>query len=414
MVDQVFSSGTNLGLVVLGGRLLGPARLGVISVGFAAYVLILVLHRALVPEPLIVAGASRGEPSLRAMSERGIFASLLVGAAAAAIMGILGFLVGGSFGRGLWLFAPWIVPALVQDFWRFLLFRDGRGSSAAANDAVWVLGMALSTLVAVRFRSDWLVVSAWGVGALCGAALGFFQMRLGLRRPGLAWRWWRSEAWPLGRWLGVDRVVATAGSQGAILLIAGLVGASEVGGLRAVQSVFAPLSLLGPAIGLPGLPALSSALHSSPARARWLAARLSGALVGMAFVYLLVIGAFRGQLLSTIFGPAFRAYRDLIYPIAAAQLLVAVGIGFVLLLKAAQRGRSLVMNDVAGASAVLLAVWLMTEANGVQGAAWGLAAGAGFTSALMVLSGTLLSATSAQTPASSEPTAARHSGHESI
>jgi O-antigen/teichoic acid export membrane protein len=409
LVDQVLSSGTNLGLVVLGGRLLGPARLGVISVGFAAYVLILVLHRALVPEPLIVAGASSGKHQWRGMGERGLFASLLLGTTAAAVMGIVGLVAGGPFGRGLLLFAPWILPALVQDFWRFLLFRDGKGASAAANDGAWVVGMGLSTLVTVWFRSDWVVVSAWGMGALCGAGLGFIQTRLGLRRPSLVWRWWRSEVWPLGRWLSIDRVIATAGSQGAILLIAGLAAASDVGGLRAVQSVFAPLSLLGPAIGLPGLPALSSALNSSPARARWLAMRLSGALVGMALVYLLMVGAFGGALLSALFGPAFRSYRNLIYPIATAQLLIAVGVGFILLLKAARRGRSLLVNDLAGASVLLLAVWLLTQMHGVEGAAWALAVGAGFTTALMVLSGALLSVPVAQTPAMSGPAAARAS-----
>lgn len=384
LADQLLSSATNFGLVILAGRLLGPARLGVVSVGFAAYVLILVLHRALVSEPMVVAAAHLDLDGWQLMTRRGVSASLVLGIPLAVSMAAFGLFVGGTIGRGLVLFAPWIVPALLQDLWRFILFRDGRGAAATINDSAWVLGMAIAIPVALSMRSSWSVVAAWGMGASAGALMGFLQTKVRLQGVRASWNWWRAEVWPFGRWLGIDRVVASAGAQGTILLIAGLLSAGDVGGFRAVQSVFAPVSLLGPAIGIPGLPAMSAALFRSTARANTLAFRLSAFLVALTAAYLLLVGMLKGTVLALLYGPPFRAYQSLIYPIAVAQLLVAGSIGFILLMKAARRGPALLVSDTVGAIALFLAVWLLTQNAGLIGAGWGQAIGAGVTTALIV------------------------------
>jgi O-antigen/teichoic acid export membrane protein len=386
LADQLLSSATNFGLVILAARLLGPARLGVVSVVFAASVLILAVHRALVSEPLVVAAASLDAARWQLMSRRSVSATLFFGVPVAACMAAFDPLVGGTFGRGLGLFAPWIVPALLQDLWRFILFRDGRGAAATSNDAAWALGMALAIPVAWSLRTSWGVVAAWGAGASAGALLGFIQTKARPQGAGTSWKWWRAEAWPLGRWLGMDRVVASAGAQGTILIIAGLLNASDVGGFRAVLSVFAPVSLLGPAIGIPGLPAMSAALDRSRAHAERLAVRLSGFLILMTGAYLVLVGSLKGTLLSVLYGPSFRAFEGLIYPIATAQLLIGASMGFILLMKAARQGPSLTLADTVGAAALFLAVWLLSRSNGLTGAAWGQAIGAGVTTALIIAS----------------------------
>jgi O-antigen/teichoic acid export membrane protein len=185
-------------------------------------------------------------------------------------------------------------------------------------------------------------------------------------------------------------VVASAGAQGTILIIAGLLSASDVGGFRAVQSVFAPVSLLGPAIGIPGLPAMSAALGQSRAHAGRLAVRFSGFLILMTGAYLLLVGSLKGTLLALLYGPSFRSFEGLIYPIATAQLLIGASMGFILLMKAARQGPALLVADTVGAAALFLAAWLLTRTDGLTGAAWGQAIGAGVTTALIVVSCTLV------------------------
>ena len=57
MVDQLFSSATNFGLSLLAGRLLGPSGLGVVLIGYFAYLACLSLLRALVSDPLVALAA---------------------------------------------------------------------------------------------------------------------------------------------------------------------------------------------------------------------------------------------------------------------------------------------------------------------------------------------------------------------
>jgi O-antigen/teichoic acid export membrane protein len=386
LVDQILASATNLALVLLVARASGPSGLGVVATGFATYVICLILHRALVAEPLVVANAAQSSETWNRAVERAVTTSLLLGSAGGAIVAVLGMVLHGPAGWGLILFAPWIPAALLQDLWRYVLFRQGRGGAAAANDATWAVVMAGFAALAWTVHADWALVAAWGSGALAGAAIGFRQTHRRAYSLSGSWRWWRNEAWPLGRWLGLDRVVAVVGTQGVTLIAATLVPAADVGGLRAVQSVFAPLSVLGPALSMPGLPAISAAITRSLGDARDVARRISFTLSALTLGYVAVASLAGKPLLALLFGDAFRRYQSLILPVASAQLALALGLGYVLLLKAARQGRVLVRNDAVGTVVTLAASLALTLWMGIEGAAWGWALGSVAASTLMILS----------------------------
>ena len=127
-VAQSLSSATSLSLTLMSGRLLGPTGLGVIFVGFSSYLVVLGLLRALVVDPMIAISSGQGSAE-RLRVDR--FAFTVVGLIACAGTAIL--LVIGSSGstdlvRGLFLFGPWIVPALIEDFLRSLLFQRWEGA----------------------------------------------------------------------------------------------------------------------------------------------------------------------------------------------------------------------------------------------------------------------------------------------
>ncbi len=71
-VAQGFSSATNFGLAVVAGHALGPAHLGIITVGFAGYLLVAGLQRAIVLQPTIAYGASRSADERRSLAECGL------------------------------------------------------------------------------------------------------------------------------------------------------------------------------------------------------------------------------------------------------------------------------------------------------------------------------------------------------
>jgi O-antigen/teichoic acid export membrane protein len=382
--SQGASSVTNLALSLLAGRLLGPSDLGAIFVGFSAYLLAMGFLRSLITDPLTAATAPLDEDARHGATGSALTMTLLLAVAATTLLFVAAVAVPGKIGHGLVLFVPWLIPALVQDFWRSVLFRDGRGAAGALNDTLWFIGMAMTLPLVLLVQTDWIVVANWGFGALVAATAGFIQCRVRLTSTRISWRWWSTIAWKLGRWLAAETVVYTVASQLLVFVLAWIVGTRSLGGLRAVQTLFGPLSLLAPAIALPGLPALTRVSAESADRAIRLAISIGVVSVVMTGCYLAIAAAFGNELLEQVFGPSFRSFGSLVLPVGVGQILVAGTMGFALLLKAQTRGKALLGARVVGAISSLILVLALAVTHGVTGAAWGIAAAGGATSIALV------------------------------
>lgn len=345
-VDQGFSSATNFALSVLAGRLLGPTGLGAVALAFSIYTVALVLQRSLLTS-ILLAFTSALDPTDRAWTARvGLTLSVMFGATATVVVLLLGLVLSG-FGRTvLFLIAPWLVVLLLQDFWRNLLFREGRGAAAAANDGIWFACMAAAVPLALTFETEWAVISVWGLGALAGALIGFFQVRALPSPLGAAFAWWHREGWPFARWNASAAIIVNLGGTVGRFVVAGILGAGAVGGLRSVESLFAPLTAIGPALNLPGLPAVARAYKRGFREARNMAMAISGIAVAAALVYFgfLLLGGWR--LLPLLFGQSFDQYRDLLLPVALSQVFAATGIGLGLLITVQRRGRFLLLSRI--------------------------------------------------------------------
>jgi O-antigen/teichoic acid export membrane protein len=376
-VDQAFSTATNFGLTVLAGRVLGAAGLGEAFIGFSVYLVAMGVQRRLVTDPLVASTAVADDDVRRRTAIHTLTFSLTAAVLVALGATAVGLALPGFAGRGILLFTPWLVPALVQDAMRNVLFRDHRGAAAAVNDGSWLAVMAVLAVPAWAIGTSWAVVGCWGAGALAAMILGFFQLGMRPRDPRGAWRWWRRDALPFGKWNAGAAFMANIAGTASTFILAAILGAESVGGLRAAQSVFAPLTLVIPAISMPGLPAVSRALREGGFRpARRKALRLSAIAVCVTALYVLTMALGGWRLLPFLFGPRFARYRFLIPPIAVAQLFTAAGVGLLLILKAGQRGRMLLVNRAIGAGSSVVAVGLLAWADGLRGAAWGVAVGA--------------------------------------
>jgi O-antigen/teichoic acid export membrane protein len=170
-----------------------------------------------------------------------------------------------------------------------------------------------------------------------------------------------------------------------IIVLAEVLGARDLGGLRAVEALFAPMTLVGEALGMPGLPLLSRSLGASFAKARTWAIRLSAVTVGIVFAYVAVAASVRTQLLSLVFGDSFEKFGSIVLAVAVGQIVNAWGSGFWLLAKAAGRGRALALARFVSASTALLFVGVLASTNGLLGAAWGLTVGVGIGTMLITM-----------------------------
>ena len=374
-IDQGLSSATNLGLSVLAGRFLGEAGLGVAFLGFAACLLSLSVVRGFVTSPFVVA-TSVLEPAEREDATRHCI-TLVVSAAigVAVLMALIGLVVPDPLGQSLVVFAPWAMALIVQDLWRSTLFRDQRGRDAAFNDGVWAVVMLAMVPVVWRYPHVWSVALAWGGGAAAGALAGFWQVKLRPSRLAEAVRWWKRDLRRLGTWMASQSLILAAGSQVTIIILAVLLTKSDLGGLRAVQVIFAPMTLIGEALHYPGIPIMTRALASTLAEARRWAWRLGLGAIVLIGLYLAVLLPFSDQVLSKVFRPEFTRFTALILPTALAQFVWAASIGFVILLKADRRVHASVASITANALVTFMLTPVLASRYGVLGAAWGLASG---------------------------------------
>jgi len=373
-VDQGLSSATNFGLSVLAGRLLGATGLGTVSVAFSVYLIALVLQRSLLTGILLAFTSALDSEQRARTAGMGLTLSLLAGVVTTTIALVLGSVVPG-FGRtGLLLVAPWLVVLLLQDFWRSLLFRERRASAACANDGAWLVIMAAALPVAFVLKTQWAVMTVWGLGALAAAVLGFLQTRVSPSRIRSAWSWWHKEAWSFARWNASAAMVVNLGGTAGRFVLAAIVGARALGGFRAVESLFAPLSVIAPALILPGLPAVARAYTVGFRRARDMAIAISGIAVASALLFFafLFLGGWR--LLPFLFGESFTQYRHLLLPMAVNQVFSAAGIGFGPLIMVQRRGGVLLLTRLIAVITGIGITAVSAILYGLTGATWAFAA----------------------------------------
>jgi O-antigen/teichoic acid export membrane protein len=376
-VDQACSSATNFSLSLIAGRILGPDGLGVIVIGFSAYLLALGFQSSLLTTPLVSSTAALPPERRRVEIRHGLAISILAALLGTLVFVSCGLAIPGHTGRAFLVLSPWLLPGMLQDFLRAMLYQEGRYRKAAANDATWLAVMLLVAPLAWLVGGEWAVAASWGSGALAAAVLGFAQLRI---RPEPTWDvlgWWRARIWPFGRWLGLEGTVYSATTTTNVFVLNSVLGAGSVGGLRVAQSVFAPLSLILPAITLPGLPATARELAVSVRGAMRLSVLLSGLVTSLALLYVAGMVLFGNRIIPYLYGSSFRKFEHLALPIGAWQLAGAAGTGFMIFLTALRRGRQLVTIRVTAAVLSTAFIALLASTYGITGAAWGYAIGSG-------------------------------------
>jgi hypothetical protein len=334
----------------------------------AAALLPIGLSRALITDPYV----TRSEIS---MDDRDAFASavsltLTLGMGAAAVFIAIGAVSEGAVAEGLIAYGPWIPLVLLQAFLRTAAYRHGKSRAAMASATSWLtaeIGM-LALLHGTSGPAG--LVAAWGVGAGVGLAVLLpYAVRPASLRAAI--RWGRKEAFGLGRWLAASTLVHSAGYYALFVGLSSLLGPSAVGGYRAIESVFSPLSLLAPGLSNPGVRTMQLRRDRDQ---RLLPTAL--AIGGVASVLTLTFSAalwFSQDLVFAIYGEEFATYSSLIPPIALQQILLASGIGFSLLLRVMRRGSTVFVTALLNSTLVALVALSVASGSSLASTAWAIA-----------------------------------------
>jgi O-antigen/teichoic acid export membrane protein len=374
MADQCVASVSNFAVGIVVARISGPAGLGAFALAYAVWILMTLIHRALITVPMAIMGDLRGDEK-QEFIRRGFAADVMFGAMAACIIAAVGsaLLVVGqhSFGIAMLSVAPWVLVLNLQDYWRQMGFLLGKPRKSLMNDLLFnaVQVVAFGAVFVAGLHSVFAVVSAWGLAAAIAALYGLrqFSVRPSLRGGG-SFLWSR---WPTSRWLVSERAADWGATQLYLIIAGALLGPAAFGGLKAAQSlVVGPALLVINAGGSFGLPEASRQLEERGWTGMARVIRfVTGAGVLAASSCAIVVLVAAPTLLRLLYGPGFVAYAPSARIFSISLVFAAFSVGPILALTTTRRVRSLFVVQLAKLAFSVGAVCALTSAYGVTGAA---------------------------------------------
>ena len=379
-LDQGMFSVSNFAVGVAVARVAGAAGLGSYSLAYALWLAFQALHRGLITDPMAIENQVM-QPAAQDHVATGLASELTLGLAASTLFGLLAgtLLLSGqsTFGFSVLALSPWLPALLIQDYWRWIAFMQGKPGRALANDLVFdgVQGALFAGLILFGMRSPAVAISAWGAGAAVAALFGLHQFSVKITVAGGIGKL-RSH-WPISRWLSANGLTSWGTSQSYAPLTAAILGPVGVGALRAAQTLVGGVALvLLQSAGSLGLPESCRGLNERGMDGLRSVTRhitiVAVAAVGVLAVVVSVDGA---QLLRLFYGKEFGRYSEAATILAVGLVASAASIGAILTLKATRQTRTLFGIILGQTVVTTAAIAGLSPFLGVNGAATGMGLG---------------------------------------
>ncbi|HEX4330035.1 MAG TPA: lipopolysaccharide biosynthesis protein, partial [Burkholderiales bacterium] len=331
VADQLLVSGSNFLTGIMLARLLGPAAFGVFVLLQAVLLYVNAFQTALIFSPMLSA-APQMEDRERARYLRGVLAlQLALSAVMAAVVYALGS-AGGLVSAAAALQQPTVLAVTgavfafqMQDWLRRYYFVHQNSRAAFLNDVVSYGGQIVMLVLFALFDDDLGLTEVFCIiGATSAVAfiLGYAASRAPVRPAFGDARTVLRQGWRSGRDYFIGWQLQWAGTQGVLLVGAGLLGAQAAGGVRAAQNIIGPINILFQAMEnvVPvaaarhykegGLDALSGYLWRNTA---WGSALLLPVMLGLSWI--------AEPLVNLAYGRAYAGYAALVVWQAAAMFL---------------------------------------------------------------------------------------------
>jgi O-antigen/teichoic acid export membrane protein len=356
-----------------------PKVYGAFAVAFAGFLFASGFHNALLLEPMSVMGPSRYAGKLPAYFRSQIAVhGILVGALSGVLLlsGLVLWrvapgspLTGAVMGGGLAL--PFLLLAWLARRMCYVVQRPG----LAIQGSAFYLGLVCAGLFALAHFA-WLNPCAAFVLMGCGSLVsaGLLLWRLGLlshRKDGESGTSWGAvlrENWKYGRWLVGSTVLFSISSQTQMFLVAGTLGLSAAGILRAMQLPSLVMTQAVTAAGLLFLPVLSADFgRGAIGRLRHKAKLVSMTLASVALFFAALLAIEHRRVEHILFNGKYAFYAWMMPVLALIPVATGFASGFGAAGRAAQRpAYDLVANAAAAITGVAGAIFL-SHAYGLAG-----------------------------------------------
>lgn len=269
LVDQVFSSVSNVLIVFAIARVSSVADFGALSLALAALTTVMAASRGLLGTPITLTSADSGR--LRGEAGHALGVATSGGLAAGSIIAVITKL---TYAPSATYFVALAAPfVLVQDVGRFFCISAGLPRRALVSDGLWAVGSAallMITWVMPNKMNVSLLLGLWACLAMLSMFAILAPMRLPPRFVGLV-IWWRTGLHDRLRF-GASAVIGATSSFLVVGIATVTLGVTATAALRGAGSVLGPLNIAISAISLAVVPELRRRGQSS-ASATWGALR---------------------------------------------------------------------------------------------------------------------------------------------
>jgi O-antigen/teichoic acid export membrane protein len=356
-------------------RAVGPERFGAFVLVFGTYTVLLGVCRGIVAEPLVIRYSISPTDTWRTATGSATGTAIVLGIVAAGACLVAGWTLDGELGGSFLALAVCAPGLLLQDVWRFAFIANRRSGSAFINDLIWAVVLAPMlgfSLLGGNSTLPWLIL-AWGGAATVAAVAGSLQGQLA-PRPVATLRWLRVNG-DLGRLYSVESLATTSAELVVMLLITGIVGLAAIGAIQAAGLLLGPINVLFQAAGLVVVPELVRLAARRPRRLWSTSCAVSllslAAPLGLGAMLLLVPAPAGRTLLGASWDPA----RAVLVPLVVMMASSGAANGAQFGLRAVAAAKRSLAARIASSLLLVVTTSLGAGTGGIEGAAWGLAAG---------------------------------------
>jgi O-antigen/teichoic acid export membrane protein len=397
LADQAFSAGGMFLVNLVLARTQTKEEYGMFALSYSLLTFLMGLHNAAILEPFTVYGSGR-------YRSRSAEYFRLIGWSNAALGLSLTALVL-SVGWGWHWIAPHHLPravvglgvtlsVLLSAAWlRRSFYVQRKPARAAATSLVFFATVSLALWIAVRahvlnsFSVFLILALGWIVaGAFC---LGRLPQVRSPRFPGRESflktepHYWR-EHWKYSRWVLATAFVFQFMHQGYYWLVAGFLSVNQVGNLKALYLLIAPVEQVMISLSFLLLPALTAryvARNLDDFLSLW--KRYALAMIAITLLFALTVRLVGAGVMHLLYAGKFDGLAPLLFVLALVPLCTGVGNTFSDALRAAERPRLVFYAYVSSAGATFIAGVPLVIYLGLRGAVYGmLLSGATYTGAL--------------------------------
>ncbi|MGB7600549.1 MAG: hypothetical protein WBM24_09605 [Candidatus Sulfotelmatobacter sp.] len=399
LADQAFSAGGMFLVNLVLARTQTKQEYGMFALSYSLLTFLMGLHNAAILEPFTVYGSGRYRSRFAEYSRLIAWSNVALGLLLTAL--VLSVCWGWHWiapdhlpraivGLGLTLSVLLSGASLRRSF-----YVQRKPAGAAATSLAFFATVSLSLWFAVRehvlnsFSVFLILALGWIVaGALClGRAPQFRPSPFYPRESFLEAEptYWR-EHWEYSRWVLATAFVFQFMHQGYYWLVAGFLSVNQVGNLKALYILIAPVEQVMISLSFLLLPALT---------ARYVAGNIDGflllwkryalAMVGITLLFALTVRLAGTPVMHILYAGKFDGLAPLLFLLALVPLWTGIGNTFSDALRAAERPRLVFYAYVSSALATFFAGVPLVIHFGLRGAVYGmLLSGATYACALAV------------------------------